>query len=111
MRSFLPLLSLLASFAYAAPAAPDAPGWQFTLKGNSGIVALEAIVVNPTLVLLFDRAQNDPLQINGHPAWGGLWNLEHNNVTALEVVTNSWCASGAILSNGTMVSGRRHRIV
>ena len=102
--SSLPLLPLLTTLASAAPSAPEAPGWQFSVKGNSGIVALEAVVVSPTLVLLFDRAQNDPLQIDGHPAWGGLWNLEHNNITALEVVTNSWCASGAILSNGTMVS-------
>nr|VWP02011.1 C2H2-type domain-containing protein [Ganoderma boninense] len=104
MRPFFHLLPLLTTLAAAAPSAPNAPGWQFSLKGNSGIVALEAVVVSPTLVLLFDRAQNDPLQIDGHPAWGGLWNLEHNNITALEVVTNSWCASGAILSNGTMAS-------
>ena len=106
MWPFLSLL-LLPTLASAAPSAPEAPGWQFSVKGNSGIVALEAVVVSPTLVLLFDRAQNDPLQIDGHPAWGGLWNLEHNNITALEVVTNSWCASGAILSNGTMVSPAR----
>ncbi|PIL37644.1 hypothetical protein GSI_01338 [Ganoderma sinense ZZ0214-1] len=103
-KSKFSLLPLLATLASASPSAPAAPGWQFSVKGNSGIVALEAVVVSPTLVLLFDRAQNDPLQIDGHPAWGGLWNLEHNNITALEVVTNSWCASGAILSNGTMAS-------
>ncbi|KAH9939374.1 glyoxal oxidase precursor [Epithele typhae] len=97
--------SLLPSaFALVNPASA-APGWTFDTKNQtSGIVALEAIVVSPTLALWFDRASLDPLQINGHSAWGALWNLETGNVTALDVVTNSFCAAGAMLSNGTMAS-------
>ncbi|CAL1711882.1 unnamed protein product [Somion occarium] len=100
------LLSLLctAVFSTASPLEPRAPAWEFNVRGNSGIVALEAIVVSPTLVVIFDRASDDPLQINNHSAWGGLWNLETNEVTALDVLSNSFCASGALLSNGTMVS-------
>ena len=86
---------------------PRAPGWTFNTKNEtSGIVALESIVVSPTLALFFDRASDDPLQINGHSAWGALWNLETSNVTAINVVTNSFCAGGALLSNGTMVRCR-----
>lgn len=100
MESIFALL-LLSSFASAAP---TAPGWSFDLKNQtSGIVALESIIVSPTLALFYDRASDDPLQINGHSAWGALFNLESNDVTALNVVTNSWCAGGALLSNGTMV--------
>ena len=96
--SVLPLLAALSG------AAPSAPGWSFNLKKTtSGIVALEAIVVSPTLVVFFDRASNDPLQINDHSAWGALWNLETDTVTPLDLLTNSFCASGALLSNGTMV--------
>ncbi|EIW61178.1 glyoxal oxidase precursor [Trametes versicolor FP-101664 SS1] len=99
------LLPLLVSFAAAAPSAPAAPGWSFDLKEErSGIVALEAIVVSPTLVVFFDRASDDPLQINNHSAWGALWNLETSTVKPLDVLTNSFCASGALLSNGTMAS-------
>ncbi|KAH9911058.1 glyoxal oxidase precursor [Epithele typhae] len=99
--SLLALLPLFLS-AYAVPAAP---GWSFDLKNvTSGIVALEAIVVSPTLVIWFDRASNDPLQINGHSAWGALYNLETETVTPLDVLSNSFCASGALLSNGSMVS-------
>ena len=47
--------------------APSAPQWTFELQPTlSGIVALEAIVVSPTLVVFFDRASDDPLQINNH---------------------------------------------
>ncbi len=97
-------LSVLPLVAAISRAEPSAPGWTFNLKNaTSGIVALEAIVVSPTLVVFFDRASNDPLQINDHSAWGALWNLETDTVTPLDLLTNSFCASGALLSNGTMV--------
>jgi hypothetical protein len=102
MRSILASLLLLAGGILAAPSAPQ---WRFDLKQElSGIVALEAIVVNPTLVVMFDRASDDPLQINNHSAWGALWDLSTSTVKPLDVLTNSFCASGALLSNGTMVS-------
>ena len=104
MLSLLSVLSLAAT-ALCASSASDAPQWRFDLKPNlSGIVALEAIVVNTTLVVIFDRATGDqPLQINGHSAWGGLWDLETSTVRPLDVLTDSFCASGALLSNGNMV--------
>ncbi|THU97460.1 glyoxal oxidase precursor [Dendrothele bispora CBS 962.96] len=79
-------------------------GWHFVQNGTTGIVALEATVISPTLVLMFDRPVGAPLTINDHAAWGGLWNLETNQARALNVVSNSFCASGGYLSNGTMVS-------
>ncbi|KAI0808904.1 glyoxal oxidase N-terminus-domain-containing protein [Irpex lacteus] len=100
-----PHLLLSALLVVPALAAPSAPQWRFDLKPTrSGIVGLEAIVVSPTLVLMFDRASDDPLQINNHSAWGALWDLETSTVKALDVLTDSFCASGALLSNGTMVS-------
>ena len=97
-------LSLIPFVVPLARMVSSQPVWRFDLKNQtSGIVAIESIVVSPTLALFFDRASNDPLQINGHSAWGALWNLESNNVTALDVITNSFCAGGAMLSNGTMV--------
>jgi hypothetical protein len=89
----------LAGIAFAA-----APQWEFVQNGTSGVLALEAIVVSPTLAIFFDRATNDPLMIDGHTAWGALWNLETNRATALNLITDSFCASGGFLSNGTMVS-------
>ncbi|KAJ7595315.1 glyoxal oxidase N-terminus-domain-containing protein [Mycena floridula] len=79
-------------------------GWHFVQNGTSGIVALEAMIVSPTLAIFFDRANDDPLSVDNHPAWGALWDLEKNVATPLEVLSNSFCASGSFLSNGTMVS-------
>ncbi|KAJ7634843.1 glyoxal oxidase N-terminus-domain-containing protein [Roridomyces roridus] len=95
-----PLACLLLTGATA-----HAAQWKFVDKGNAGIVGLEAIVVSPTLVLMFDRATNDPLHTaDGKVAWGSLWNLETNEPTAVKLLSDSFCASGSMLSNGTMVS-------
>lgn len=79
-------------------------GWSLVQNGTTGIVALEAMVVSPTLVLMFDRAENNPLMINNHSAWGALWNLETNTASPVDLITDSFCASGSFLSNGTMAS-------
>ncbi|TFK83299.1 copper radical oxidase [Polyporus arcularius HHB13444] len=103
MKALIAFAAILS--ASLASAAPSSSGWTFTLKNqSSGIIVIESVIVSPTLALFFDRASDDPLQINGHSAWGALWNLETDAVTALDVVTNSWCAGGAFLSNGTMVN-------
>jgi len=100
MRNLLPLLL----YPLLSLAAPSPAGWNFVQNGTTGIVALEAIVVSPTLAVLFDRVQNDPLQINGAGAWGVLWNFETNTATPLSLLSDSFCASGGLLSNGTLVS-------
>ncbi|KAF9467905.1 copper radical oxidase [Collybia nuda] len=98
---FIPLLSLLPPIVTASP---SPPGWQFVQNGTTGIIPIEAIVVSPTLAVLFDRVQDDPLQINGHSAWSALWNFETNTATPLDVVSDTFCSSGGFLSNGTMVN-------
>ena len=92
-----------------ASAASASSRWSFELLNqNPGIVVQQSVVVSPTLALLFDRASDDPLQINNHSAGGALWNLETSTVRPLNLLTNSFCASGALLSNGTMVSMHTH---
>jgi len=97
----LPLFALARLAAGATTGAPAQ--WHFVQNGTSGILALEAIFVSPTLAIFFDRASNDPLMVDGHAAWGALWNMETNTASALDVVSDTFCASGGFLSNGTMV--------
>ncbi|KAF5352187.1 hypothetical protein D9758_009232 [Tetrapyrgos nigripes] len=98
------LMSLLAPAIPWTIAQSEGIGWHFVQNGSTQLTALEAIVVSPTLLVVFDRVAGDPLQINGHQAWGAIWNTETNNVTAIDVVTDTFCATGGILSNGTMLS-------
>ncbi|KAJ3517317.1 hypothetical protein NLJ89_g578 [Agrocybe chaxingu] len=97
LASSLTFLVTLLRYAIAAE-------WNFVQNGTSGVLALEAVFVSPTLAIFFDRASNDPLMINDAAAWGALWNMETNTATALSVISDSFCASGGFLSNGTMVS-------
>jgi hypothetical protein len=83
---------------------PEPEKWTLVQNGTTGIVAIELMVVSPTLALMFQRAANDPLMINNHSAWGALWNFETNTATPLDLITNAFCGAGGFLSNGTMIS-------
>lgn len=85
-------------------AAPAPAGWTFVQNGTTGIVAIETVIVSPTLALILDRAQNDPLQLDGFSAWGAFWNLKTNTASPVSLVSDTFCGSGGFLSNGTMVS-------
>ncbi|KAF5360745.1 hypothetical protein D9756_005091 [Leucocoprinus leucothites] len=98
----------LASILAAQSVLAAGKGWHFVQNGTSGIVALESIIVSDNLAIFFDRATNDPLQVDNHTAWGALYNLETNTASPLTPVTDSFCASGGMLSNGTMVSVGGH---
>ncbi|KAF5372597.1 hypothetical protein D9758_005225 [Tetrapyrgos nigripes] len=88
-----------------AAQAQYAPGqWSLVQDGNSGVSALELAVVSETTVLIFDKAEHNPLQTNGHVAWAAELNLVTRTVRPLNPTSNTWCATGSFLSNGTMVS-------
>ncbi|KAJ7241370.1 glyoxal oxidase N-terminus-domain-containing protein [Mycena rebaudengoi] len=93
------------AFVFAGFSRVAAAGWEFVESGTTGVVGMEAIIVSPTLVVFFDLATNiNPLTINGKSAWGALFNMQTNTATPLEVVSDTFCASGSLLSNGSMVS-------
>ncbi|KAF9449109.1 copper radical oxidase, partial [Macrolepiota fuliginosa MF-IS2] len=66
------------------------------------------MIISDTLAIFYDRATSDPLQIDGHTAWGAFWNLETNTASPIRLVSDSFCASGSYLSNGTMISVGGH---
>ncbi|KAH7105130.1 glyoxal oxidase N-terminus-domain-containing protein [Auriculariales sp. MPI-PUGE-AT-0066] len=78
--------------------------WQFTQPGTTGVLAMQMTVISPTQLLIIDRAQHNPLQVDGHPAWSAVYSLTTNTVRAVRLTTNSFCAGGSFLSNGTLVN-------
>lgn len=103
MAGIICLLLSLAFLLFPITVLAVGEGWHFVQNGTSGVIALESIIVSDTLAIFFDRATNDPLEVDGHPAWGALYNLNTNTASPLNPVTDSFCASGGFLSNGTMV--------
>jgi hypothetical protein len=100
-------LAVIGALGYGSPldgqSSAAKPEWTLVQNGTTGILALEMMVVSSTLVIMFDRAENNPLMINNHSAWGALWNLQTNTASPLNIITDTFCASGSFLSNGTMV--------
>ncbi len=101
--------------ARAAPVAPatPAPGtappaWQgessFALAGHSGVSAMQLAVVDDSTILILDKRESNPLSVSGEPVWGALYDIPTGEVAPLEMATDSFCAGGGWLGNGTMAS-------
>lgn len=91
-------LALAASMARA-----QAPG-SFKTVGNTLVSAMMMFLGNDEKVYILDKAQANAAQINGHPAWGSVWDIATNKATVVDVVSNSFCASGFHLPNGSWVA-------
>ncbi|KZV98760.1 hypothetical protein EXIGLDRAFT_606571 [Exidia glandulosa HHB12029] len=78
--------------------------WTLTQPGTTGVGAMQLVVVSPTQALIIDKVQHNPLTINGHNAWSAIYSLVSHTVRPVDLLTNSFCAGGAFLSNGTLVS-------
>ena len=55
-------------------------------------------------VYMIDKAEGNAAQIDGHPAWGSLWDLDSRTAVPMAILTNVFCASGMHLPNGSYVT-------
>lgn len=93
------------SLARLVPKATRAlSGWTLTQKGTTGVHAMQLSIISATHALIIDKVEHNPLTINGHPAWAALYNLENHNVKPLRMQSNSFCAGGTFLGNGTLIN-------
>ncbi|KIM48799.1 copper radical oxidase [Hebeloma cylindrosporum] len=79
-------------------------GWTLTQKGTTGVHAMQLSIISATHALIIDKVEHNPLTIDGHPAWAALYNLENHNVKPLRMQSNSFCAGGTFLGNGTLIN-------
>ncbi|KAH7334305.1 glyoxal oxidase N-terminus-domain-containing protein [Rhizoctonia solani] len=73
------------------------PAWTLEQKGQTGVAAMQLAVISDTEAIIIDKVEHNPLIIKGHPAWGAIYNLEHHT-------SNSFCAGGSFLGNGTLIN-------
>ncbi|KAF8497704.1 glyoxal oxidase N-terminus-domain-containing protein [Gautieria morchelliformis] len=72
---------------------------------TTGIAGLEIAIVSDTKALIYDRVEHNPLHThNGTLAWGAEYDITTDTVRVLNPVTNTFCAAGAFVSNGTFVN-------
>ncbi|KAG1877743.1 putative copper radical oxidase [Suillus subalutaceus] len=78
--------------------------WTLEQKGVTGVSAMQLTVISDTHALIIDKVEHNPISIGGHPAWAALFNLRTHAVRPLKVESNSFCAGGTFLSNGTLIN-------
>ncbi|KAG2158481.1 putative copper radical oxidase [Suillus bovinus] len=78
--------------------------WTLEQKGVTGVSAMQLTVISDTHALIIDKVEHNPVSIGGHPAWAALFNLRTHAVRPLKVESNSFCAGGTFLSNGTLIN-------
>ncbi|KAG6910297.1 hypothetical protein DXG01_011694 [Tephrocybe rancida] len=93
--------SLLAAQNLESNAAPQ---WTLTQMGSTGVHAMQIAVISTSHALIVDKVEHNPLTISGHPAWVALYNLHTNALRPLAMQSNSFCAGGTFLSNGTLIN-------
>ncbi|KAJ6525604.1 glyoxal oxidase N-terminus-domain-containing protein [Mycena capillaripes] len=101
----LPPVSLLALWlaTLSQPVLSSLAG-SFADGGNTQISAMMMFVGNDQKVYMLDKAEGNEAQINGHPAWGSVWDINTHEATVMDVATNVFCASGMHLPNGSFVT-------
>jgi hypothetical protein len=65
---------------------------------------MQLAIVSDTHAILIDKVEHNLLDINGHPAWAALYDLLTDEVRPLAMRSNSFCAGGTWLSNGTLLN-------
>ncbi|THU95929.1 hypothetical protein K435DRAFT_819571 [Dendrothele bispora CBS 962.96] len=82
-----------------------AGNWGLTQPGTTGVSAMQLAVVSESTVIILDKTENNPLKlVDGRAAWVSELDLNTNQVCALNAKTNTFCATGSFLGNGTFVS-------
>ncbi|KII85463.1 hypothetical protein PLICRDRAFT_178532 [Plicaturopsis crispa FD-325 SS-3] len=56
---------------------------------------------NEDKVYILDKAEGNAEQVNGHPAWGAVWDIATHQVQTMDIMTNPFCSSGFHLPNGS----------
>ncbi|EMD36250.1 hypothetical protein CERSUDRAFT_155904 [Gelatoporia subvermispora B] len=55
-------------------------------------------------VYILDKTEGNSVQIGGHPAWASVYDIESRTATPMDMLTNTFCASGMHLPNGSYVT-------
>jgi hypothetical protein len=70
----------------------------YNQAGTSGVAAMQLSVIDDQFVILFDKAEHNPLLTSdGNNAWSALLDTHAHTVRSLNLVTNSFCAGKSYL--------------
>ncbi|KAJ7825707.1 glyoxal oxidase N-terminus-domain-containing protein [Mycena leptocephala] len=117
-RLFCTFLALILSLAPHASASgqldtrASVPGtWSLVQKGTTGVSGMQLAVVSETKAIIYDKVEHNSLTVNGHVAWAVELDLNTQQVRALNPLSNSWCATGSFIGNGTLINSGGNPVV
>ncbi|KAK7473123.1 hypothetical protein VKT23_001224 [Stygiomarasmius scandens] len=89
-----------------APGQPTYSGTtgEFQIVGDSLVSAQQIFLGTADKVYIIDKTENNPTQIKNHPAWAAEYSVSTNNARAMDIRTNTFCAGGNVMGNGTWVN-------
>ena len=58
-----------------------------------------------------NQSEHNALTVDGHIAWAAELNLNTQAIRALNPLSNTWCATGSFLGNGTLLSSGGNPVV
>nr|ATV82122.1 copper radical oxidase [Strobilurus tenacellus] len=85
--------------------------WGLVQQGTTGVSAMQLAITTETTAIIYDKVEHNALTVNGHVAWAAELNLNTQQVRALNPLSNSWCATGSFLGNGTLVNSGGNPVV
>ncbi|KAF5336234.1 hypothetical protein D9758_014367 [Tetrapyrgos nigripes] len=107
MQASLRLLAVglaVASPALASSSSSGSLAGAIKEVGDTQVSAMMMFVGNNEKVYILDKAEGNAAQVNGHPAWGAVWDINSHTATVMDVKTNVFCASGMHLPNGSFAT-------
>nr|XP_018259146.1 glyoxal oxidase [Kwoniella dejecticola CBS 10117]OBR81304.1 glyoxal oxidase [Kwoniella dejecticola CBS 10117] len=99
----LHVLSLTALSVAPSLAQAQTPN-TFKYVGLSGVSAQQLFLGTLNKVYIVDKTENNNATVNGHPAWATEYDLTTNEFRTMDVLSNSFCAGGTVLGNGTWLN-------
>ncbi|KAN0129788.1 glyoxal oxidase [Lactarius tabidus] len=76
----------------------------FEVIGSSLVSAQQLFLGTLDKVYIVDKTENNPTPIHGHPAWAAEFSISKSSARPMDIITNSFCAGGNVLGNGTWVN-------
>ncbi|KAF8706027.1 Copper radical oxidase, partial [Rhizoctonia solani] len=97
--------SIASAALVALLAVPARAQWMLTQGGTTGVSAMQMTVATDNYVVVIDKYEQNPLRdASGDHSLGSIYLTDSNTVRPLNIKTNSFCATGTWLSNGTLVN-------
>ncbi|KAA1477801.1 DUF1929-domain-containing protein [Dentipellis sp. KUC8613] len=96
--------SLLALGLVAVPSVHAQKAGTFAEVGDTLVSAMMMFLGNDKKVYIFDKAEGNAAQVNGHSAWAAIWDLKTNQATAVDMQTNPFSTAGMHLPNGSFAT-------